>query len=101
MISGDHYRLSKGAFLTMQSEPMSCTLGSLKAGGHGRIHRLLAPEDERLRLQNLGLRAGSSFTLQLGPDRRGVVLESGGTRVALGKEWLEQILVIPTGAEAL
>ncbi|WP_308388212.1 FeoA family protein [Acidithiobacillus sp. AMEEHan] len=83
----------------MQSDPNICALGSLKVGSQGRIHRLLAPEQERLRLQNLGLRPGSSFHLRLGPDRRGVVLESGGTRVALGKEWLEQILVIPAEEE--
>jgi Fe2+ transport system protein FeoA len=101
MIYADHHSISKGAFPTMQLESTSCTLGSLKAGSCGRIQNVRAPEDERRRLQNLGLRPGSVFTLRLGPDRRGVVLESGGTRVALGREWLDQILVVPTAPEAI
>ncbi|MDD3759923.1 MAG: FeoA domain-containing protein [Acidithiobacillus sp.] len=43
----------------------------------------------------MGLRPGTAFTLLLGPDRRGVVLDSAGTRIALGREWLEQIQVRP------
>ena len=82
--------------MSIQSEiPAACALAQLSRGSGGRIHSILVGKEESKRLQVMGLHAGSPFTLLLGPDRRGVVLDSAGTRIALGREWLERILVLP------
>lgn len=71
------------------------TLGQLSRGARGIIHAVRGTSNESKRLLVMGLRPGTAFTLLLGPDRRGVVLDSAGTRIALGREWLEQIQIRP------
>ncbi|UTV80847.1 ferrous iron transport protein A [Acidithiobacillus sp. YTS05] len=71
------------------------TLGQLSRGARGIIHAVRGTSNEGKRLLVMGLRPGTAFTLLLGPDRRGVVLDSAGTRIALGREWLEQVQVRP------
>ncbi|MEY2341727.1 ferrous iron transport protein A [Acidithiobacillus sp. IBUN Pt1247-S3] len=76
------------------------SLAQLSRGNQGVIHAIHGAANESKRLLIMGLRPGSAFTLLLGPDRRGVVLDSAGTRIALGREWLDQIQVRQPSAAA-
>ncbi len=73
-------------------------LAQLSRGAHARIETLLLDTQEKKRLLMLGLRTGMVIRLRMGPDGRGAVLESAGTTIALGREWLDKIQVHPLAA---
>lgn len=73
-----------------------CTLAQLSRGTRALLYAIQGTASESKHLLIMGLRPGSEITVLLGPDRRGLVLASAGTRIALGREWLERIQVRQT-----
>jgi len=70
------------------------TLDHVPAGVQARITRIQGDKGLARRLLGLGLRVGSEITV-LQQRRRGVVVASAGTRVALGSSVADKLLMQP------
>lgn len=70
------------------------TLDHVPAGAQARITRIQGDKGLARRLLGLGLRVGSEITV-LQQRRRGVVVASAGTRVALGSSVADKLLMQP------
>ncbi len=65
------------------------------------IDRILGGSQMQARLENMGLRPGKTVTrLSAMPSGGPVMVECGGTRVALGRGIARHVLVRSTGAPA-
>jgi len=70
------------------------TLDRIPAGTLARITRIQGDKGLARRLLGLGLRVGSEISV-LQQRRRGVVVASAGTRVALGSSVADKLLMQP------
>ncbi|WP_275100017.1 FeoA domain-containing protein [Sedimenticola hydrogenitrophicus] len=70
------------------------TLDHIPAGAHACITRIQGDKGLARRLLGLGLRVGSEISV-LQQRRRGVVVASAGTRVALGSSVADKLLMQP------
>lgn len=77
---------------TVVANPL--TLDHIPAGTHARIARIQGDKGLARRLLGLGLRVGSEIRV-LQQRRRGVVVASAGTRVALGASVADKLLMQP------
>jgi ferrous iron transport protein A len=75
----------------------STSLNELPLGTRARIAEIRGGRQLTRRLLGLGLRVGSEVAV-LHHRGRGVVLSTGGTRVALGGGVVEKLRVEPLGA---
>lgn len=70
------------------------TLNQMPTGAHARIAEIRGDKGLARRLLGLGLRVGSEISI-LQQRRRGVVVASAGTRVALGSSVADKLLMQP------
>ena len=70
------------------------TLDHMPTGAHGRITRITGDRGLARKLLGLGLRVGSEISI-LQQRKRGVVVASSGTRVALGSSVADKLLMQP------
>lgn len=69
------------------------TIKQMQLGNQAVIIKINGTSQQIQRIQMLGLRKGGHIKVVHGPGRRGAVVQSGGARIALGKEIIEQIEV--------
>ena len=79
---------------TVQTSLIDVPVGSLV-----RISKMLAGQKMVRRMLGLGLRVGSHVTI-LHHRGNSVVVESGGTRIALGRGVVEKILAQPLAEDS-
>lgn len=70
------------------------TLDHMPTGAHGRITRIAGDRGLARKLLGLGLRIGAEVSI-LQQRKRGVVVASSGTRVALGNSVANKLLMQP------
>ncbi len=78
---------------TQASTPQ--TIKQMQIGNQAVIFKINGSSQQIQRIQMLGLRKGVPIKVVHGPGRRGAVVQSGGARIALGREIIEQIEVTP------
>ncbi|CAG9296994.1 FeoA family protein [Celerinatantimonas diazotrophica] len=75
------------------------TIKQMQLGNQAVIIKINGTFQQIQRIQMLGLRKGGHIKVVHGPGRRGAVVQSGGARIALGKEIIEQIEVTPINVQ--
>lgn len=77
------------------------TLATAPLGVPVRLGRAALPGPRRLRLAELGLRAGATVTVLRRTAGGGRIVGVGDARVAIGRSVLLQVPAVPVGAEDL
>lgn len=73
------------------------SVADLGRGATARVTRIAGGASLSQRIRMVGIRPGVDVRVLHGPDRRGVVLRVGGTRIALGRAVIHAVLVEPSG----